>query len=389
MATKEQIKGEIDRMKVILAAGGSGGHIFPCVSLASELERSGVRQIFFVSSKRRLDVNLLKDVTHPRFFLSVNPMPRKFTLKRTVVFALKCIWDLVMSFLIILKVRPNVVVGFGGYSSGTISLVAKLMFVPLVIHEQNVVPGRANVILSRFADKIALSFKLGALYFGKYEKKTVLTGNPIRVDMLTNDRKASAERLGISPDKDTVLVMGGSQGSGFLNKMLLDVAGDVSEKKDNTVQFIHITGQSPDHETVKNSYLERNIPGKVISFMERIDDAYAVSDVVVSRSGAAAIFELAYYGKPMILVPYPNPKNSQRSNAVFFASSGAAVCREEKDLSCEQLGRDILGILENKEKRAFMREAALKLAFPDSGKVLAEEVISSGSKKRKGIIANA
>lgn len=378
MKKGHKVNKEISAMRVILAAGGSGGHIFPCVSLAAELEKSGVRQISIVSSRRRLDMNLLKDVKYRCIFLSVNPMPLTFSVKKPVVFVFKCIGDLVMSFLIILKTRPHVVVGFGGYSSGTISLIAKLMMVPLVIHEQNVVPGRANIILSAFADKIALSFSSSARYFGRFQKKTVVTGNPIRMDMLTNDRKTSAARLGISENKDTILIMGGSQGAGFLNRVLLDVARYIKDKKGDSIQFVHITGQGPDHQKVESFYRENGIPGKVFSFMERIDDAYSVSDLVVSRSGAAAMFELAYYGKPMILIPYPNPKNSQFANAVFFASSGGAICREEKDLSRDELCRDILGILEHREKRIEMREAALKLAFPEAGKVLAEEVISCG-----------
>jgi UDP-N-acetylglucosamine--N-acetylmuramyl-(pentapeptide) pyrophosphoryl-undecaprenol N-acetylglucosamine transferase len=373
---------DVSRMKIILAAGGSGGHIFPCVSLASELEKAGVGRIFFVSSRRRLDMNLLKDIPYPRSFLSVNPMPMTFSVKGAIVFAFKCLWDIIRSIWITLKIRPDVVVGFGGYSSGTISLVAKIMGAPLVIHEQNMVPGRANMILGRIADKIALSFPLSASHFGKHSKKTVFTGNPIRLDVLESDRKAAARRMEISPDRDTVLVMGGSQGSSFLNKILLEVALDIRNQKGDSVQFVHITGKNADFEISEKFFLENKIPGKVFSFLERIDDAYSVSDIAVSRSGAAAIFELAYYGKPMILVPYPNPKNNQRSNAVFFASSGAAVLREEKDLSRETLTRDILEVLGDREKRSRMSEAALKMAFPGAGKALASQVIGS-AKRRK------
>gem|GEM_PF-248395 len=373
---------DVKRMKVILAAGGSGGHIFPCVSLASELEKAGVGHIFFVSSRRRLDMNLLKDIPYPRFFLSVNPMPMAFSVKGAVVFVFKCLWDTMRSVWITLKIRPDVVVGFGGYSSGTISLVAKIIGVPLVIHEQNMLPGRANMILSGIADKIALSFPSSSAHFGKHSQKTVFTGNPIRLDMLENDREGAARRMGISADKDTVLVMGGSQGSSFLNKILLEVALDIRNQKGDSVQFVHITGKNEYFEISQRFFLENKIPGKVFSFLERIDDAYSVSDIAVSRSGAAAIFELAYYGKPMILVPYPNPKNNQRSNAVFFASSGAAILREEKDLSRETLTRDILEILGDREKRSGMRKAALKLAFPESGKALAGQVIGSAERRK-------
>lgn len=363
------------QLKVLLSAGGSGGHIFPCVSLASELEKEGVRNIFFVSSRRRLDKSILKDLTFPRFFLSVNPMPRSFSPKSILVFIFKCLCDLVTAFFIILKTRPDVVVGFGGYSSGAVSLMAKFCGIKLVIHEQNILPGRANVILSRFADLIALSFASSSRYFGKYAKKTVFTGNPIRPRIKINDRRAAAERLGVSPEIDTVLVMGGSQGSSFLNHIMLGVFLDLQSNKSRAIQFIHITGQGDDFSVVEGFFNENALAGKVFSFLESIDDAYSASDLVVSRSGAAAIFELAFYGKPMILIPYPNPKNNQNENAAFFRDAGAAILREEKKLSREDLVKDIRSILENEEQRVRMRAASLKLAFPESGKVLAGQVL--------------
>ena len=146
-------------MRVILAAGGSGGHIFPSVSLAAELEKMEVEDIYFVSSKRRLDKNILINTKYPCYFLSVNPMPRSLNPFRIIAFAAKLVIDAVMSLYIILKVRPDVVVGFGGYSSGAIVSVSKLFRIPIIIHEQNFSPGRANVLLSRLADKLAVSFK--------------------------------------------------------------------------------------------------------------------------------------------------------------------------------------------------------------------------------------
>jgi UDP-N-acetylglucosamine--N-acetylmuramyl-(pentapeptide) pyrophosphoryl-undecaprenol N-acetylglucosamine transferase len=365
---------EKKQTRIMLAAGGSGGHIFPAVSLASELRKAGVGGIFFVSSKRRLDRNLLEGTGYPCFFLSINPMPLSFSPIKGIVFIFKALGDIIRSFFVILRVKPHAVVGFGGYSSGTIALVSKLFGVPLLIHEQNFVPGRANIILSRIADKIAVSFDGTAEYFKHGRDKSVFTGNPLRVEMLTNDRERSAAKLGISGDKKTVLVMGGSQGSSFLNRTLSDVAISIKQKKGDDVQFIHLTGKK-DHDKVKDMYRANHIPGGVFSFLERIDDAYASSDLAITRSGAAAVFELAYYAKPMILVPYPNPKNNQRSNAVYFSRFAAALYREERDLTTESLTRDILGLLDSREKMDKMSESARKLAFPEAGKVLAQEVI--------------
>ena len=366
-------------MKVILAAGGSGGHIFPSVALAGELEKKGVEEIFFVSSKRRLDTNILKDCKYSCFFLSVNPMPLKFRPIRMLTFIFNLLCDGIRSAGLVFKIRPDVVVGFGGYSSGAIVLVSKLCGIPVIIHEQNYFPGRANKILGKIADKIAISFYESEKYLSDKKGRVVHTGNPLRLDILTNNRATSALRLGLAPEKTTIFIMGGSQGSSFLNRTASRAVLNVKEKYPDTVQIVHITG-SKDHETIREFYDDNDVINKTVSFMERIDDAYAVSDIVVSRSGAAAVFELAYYGKAMILVPYPNPKNNQRSNAVYFEEKGAAVYKEESEISEDMLAREILDLLEDPDKRTSIGKRAGKLALPDAGKSLAEEVIRLGNK---------
>ncbi len=366
-------------MRVILAAGGSGGHIFPSLALARELEKAGCEDIRFVSSKRNLDRNLLSGVEGRCFFLSVNPMPLRFHPWKILVFACKLVQDVFVSAGILFKYRPSVVVGFGGYSSGAITALAGLFRIPVIIHEQNLVPGRANKILAGLASKIAVSFKGTEKFFPGAENKVVFTGNPLRMEMLSNDRKRSSENLGVAPDKKTVLIMGGSQGSTFLNSMASKGALHINEETRGDVQFIHLTGVK-DYEEVKRFYSDNNIPGKVFSFIERIDDAYAASDVAISRSGAAAVFELAYYAKPMILVPYPHQKNNQRSNAIYFAENGGAVYKEEKGLSLDELSGEVLKILADDGYRQNLSTSARELSCPDAGKRLAEEVINLGEK---------
>ncbi len=361
-------------MRVILAAGGSGGHIFPSVALASELKKVGVREIFFISSKRQLDRNILAGSKHRCFFLSVNPMPLNLDPVRAAIFVSKLFLDTARSLYLIIKLRPDVVVGFGGYSSGAIVGVARMFRIPVLIHEQNLLPGRANRILSRLADRVAVSFKDSARYFPRAAGKIVYSGNPLRLDMLSNDRVRSAQRLGVSPEKLTVLIMGGSQGSSFLNRTVSEVARHIKEEKGDAIQFIHLAGKK-DYEHVKRFYEENKIPGKVFSFLERIDDAYAASDLAISRSGAAAVFELAFYARAMILVPYPNPKNNQRSNAMYFSQAGAAVYKEENDLSREDLAGEVLGILTDGPRRERISRAARELSVPGAGKILAEEIV--------------
>lgn len=368
-------------MRIMLAAGGSGGHIFPSVALASELEKLGEKDIYFVSSKRRLDKNILSGVKHPAFFLSANPMPLNANPLRMIVFAVKFLIDAFISLGLVLRVRPSVVVGFGGYSSGAITVAAKVLGVPVLIHEQNLLPGRANRLLSRIADRVAVSFEETEKHIPHVAGKIIYSGNPLRLDMLSNDRVKSAQRLGLSPDKPTVLVMGGSQGSSFLNRTASEAARYIKEEKGSSVQFIHLTGRL-NYDKVKSFYEENNIPGKVFAFLDRIDDVYAISDVAISRAGAAATFELAFYAKAMILVPYPNPKNNQRFNAMYFSRAGAAVYREEKSLTRDDLASEVLSILNDSEKRNSLSSAASKLSVPLAGKILAREVIKLGNKKK-------
>ncbi len=368
-------------MKVILAAGGSGGHIFPSIALASELEKTGVRDIFFVSSKRGLDRKILDKSKHPAFFLSVNPMPFGFRPIRWLVFTFKFILDTVVSTFLLFKIKPDVVVGFGGYSSGAIVKCAGRLHIPVLIHEQNFLPGRANSMLSRKADRVAVSFEETAECFPDARGTVVFTGNPIRLELLSNDKREAARYLGLSPDRQTVLVMGGSQGSTSLNTVASKAACLMNERQPGEFQFIHLTG-SRDFENITRSYSENSVPAKVFSFLDRIDHAYSLCDLAISRSGAAAIFELAFYSKPMILVPYPSSRNNQRSNAVYFSQKEAALHKEERDLSADGLAEDVIKILTDREKWRNMYEAATGLANPGAGQKLAAEVVKLAESRK-------
>ena len=367
-------------MKVILAAGGSGGHIFPSLALAAELKKKGA-EVIFVSSKRRLDMSLLEPSGYRCFFLSVNPMPRKPHPVKLAVFFFKLVSDVFASARIILKEKPHVVVGFGGYSSGTISLCAKLFLTPLVIHEQNYFPGRANVILSGMADRVTLSFEDTEKYFPKAKGRMAWTGNPLRTEKLSRDREKARERMGLASGGTTVLVMGGSQGAAFLNRAASEAVRRVAEKRKG-VRVVHLTGKA-DYESTLRFYEDSGMEARVFSFLDRMEDAYAVSDIAISRSGASAVFELAYYGMPMILVPYPNPKNNQWTNAKFFAERGAAVFKDEKELTSDTLARELEGMISGGAATDLMSKTALSLAVPDAASRLAEEVVKLAAKNKR------
>jgi UDP-N-acetylglucosamine--N-acetylmuramyl-(pentapeptide) pyrophosphoryl-undecaprenol N-acetylglucosamine transferase len=360
-------------MKVVIAAGGSGGHIFPAVATASELKKTGIDDICFISSKRRIDKRIMKGIQYRAFFLSVNPMPFGANVFKWIVFFVKLAADVCVSLCLLVRLRPSVVVGFGGYSAGTVVRCAALIGIPVIVHEQNLYPGRANKMVSNVADGIAVSFRETAEYFADVREKVVLTGNPIRLGMLSKDKAEALRFLGLSCDLKTVLIMGGSQGSTFLNSIASQAAEKFSQEYEH-IQFIHLTGKA-DQEDVEKFYKERGVKAKVYAFVDRIDMVYAACDMAISRSGAAAIFELAYYARPMILVPYPNPRNSQRTNAMSFSQAGAAVYMEENDLTVDILADEIEKILMDSGKYQKMSENASRLARIDAGKKLAENIV--------------
>lgn len=367
-------------MKVILAAGGSGGHIFPSLALADELKKSGV-EVLFVSSKRRLDMSLLGPSGHKCYFLSINPMPYRKDPLKYAVFFFKLLGDVISSARIVFKESPDAVLGFGGYSSGTISLCAKIFGAPLVIHEQNYFPGRANIILSGWADLVAVSFKDTEKFLPKAKDRTVWTGNPLRRERLSADPVQAAQRLGIDKSGATLLVMGGSQGATFLNSTVSEAVKRMGQKNKD-VRVIHLTGKA-DYESTAKFYEDNGVRAKVFSFLDRMEDAYAVADMAISRAGASAVFELACCAKPMVLVPYPNPKNNQRTNAKFFADNGAALYKEEKDLTADGLAAELDAILSDGAAMKRMSESARSLAVPDAAKRLAEAVVGLVEKRQK------
>lgn len=357
-------------MKVLIASGGSGGHIFPAVSLAKELEENGV-EIIFVASKRRLDRSLLGEAPFRKIFLSANPMPYGFGWG-ALIFLPKLAMDAATALCILIKEKPDAVVGFGGYTSGAVLLLAAMLQIKTLIHEQNAVPGRTNALLDRFVDTVAVSFRETKKDFGN--KNTVFTGNPLRAESLAECREKAIEGFGLDRKKTTVLVMGGSQGAKSLNDLVYRALNLLPEEKKRKLQLLHIAG-ADNADGIRASYEKSGIAGRVFGFVRNINEAYSACDLAISRAGAAAIFELAAFQKPMVLIPYPSRKNNQRFNAIFFAERKAAIYRDEKKLSDTELKDLITGLMDDPEKRAILSENAGKLSITDGARRLKEIIL--------------
>lgn len=356
-------------MRVLIAAGGSGGHIFPAVALTRELMRDGCK-ILFVASRRRLDKNILRWETFKIFYLSVNPMPHRFGTT-CILFIIKGIIDFFCAAYLLIYFRPDVVVGFGGYTAGVIVFLASIFGIKTVIHEQNVVPGKTNRFLDRFVNKVTVSFEPTKKYFKN--KHIILTGNPIRKESLVNTKPLCFRKLNLSDRKFTILIIGGSQGAVSLNSLVKKTISLLENGHKRGIQIIHITG--PRSYAEMKRFYEGEIFGHcVYDFIEDINDAYSACDMVISRSGAAVISELAVFGKPVILIPYPSSKNNQRFNAIYFAERKAAIYCDEMQTKPQWLKNMIIELVSNVEKRTELSNNIKKMSHTDGARRLKNEI---------------
>ena len=362
-------------MRVLIACGGSGGHIFPAMALAQSLKtKDKAVDIMLVGSNKALDKRIFEKEGFNYSLLSANKLPYRPSLS-TLIFFVKFLFDILRSFVILIKFKPNTVVGFGGYVAAPVIFTAYILRIPRIIHEQNVVPGRANTALFRFADRIAVSFEETKKYLGPFSYKAVFTGNPIRAALLKDDKAGNMKKIGLDPGKFTILVIGGSQGAHNLNKTFLKALSQIDSAMRSSLQVIHITGTT-DYGWASEEYKNLALENRVYSFMDSIEEAYSVSDLVVTRSGASAIFEIAYFGKPMILIPYPFAMSHQVENARVFSGKGAAIQIDEKDLSPDLVRDRIMSLLKDRGSLDRMALSAKGLSMPDSSYALAEEILS-------------
>lgn len=359
------------KIGILLAASGSGGHIFPAIALAEELERRIDVEIIFAASNRALDKKILSGSKHEKVYFSINPMPYRASF-RVFAFIVKLVYDWFLALYILVRKRPRIVVGFGGYTSGTVVFTAVLLGIKTVIHEQNAAPGRANKILDGLVTAVAVSFASSKKYFRN--QNVLFTGNPIRRSVMSVKRAEAFNSLGLDKNKFTIAVIGGSQGAHNMNMVVSDAIISLEGNHLNRFQVIHITGPK-DTDEVSDKYMDGNIRAKTFAFMENIQDAYNVCDLAISRAGSAAIFELAYFAKPMILMPYPSKKNSQRLNAEYFASRGAAICKEEETTKSADLRVVLDDLMSDNNRLKELSTNAKELSQPEAAALLAEEVM--------------
>ena len=315
-------------MRVAIAAGGTGGHFYPGLAAAKELQRLG-HEVFFLVRTDDFVVPLLE-----RERIAFRTIPAAGFKRRlsagTLVSFVKLAAGLGKSLWVTARERPDALLAMGGYLSVPPALAARLFKVPVVLHEQNAVPGWANRVLARLAARVAISFDASRPHF---RGETVLTGNPVRPEFASlPEPRAAREQFGLRPDKTTLLVFGGSLGAKGVNGLVVEALRKM-ESGGRQVQVIHVTGGA-DIERTRGLYEGLRLERWIAPYCHEMPAAYAASDFVISRAGASTVSELMAVKKPALLIPYPfATEGHQTANARVLADMGAAEVREEKDLT--------------------------------------------------------
>ncbi|MFA7073983.1 MAG: undecaprenyldiphospho-muramoylpentapeptide beta-N-acetylglucosaminyltransferase [Endomicrobiaceae bacterium] len=318
---------------IMIVVSGTGGHVYPGIALACELKQSGFEPVFVVNNNSNaVSVKIVKHSGFKYEILNFAAPSRKISLD-LVLFPFLFIKSLFMSFRLIGRISPQVVIGMGAYLSFPVLLAAKIKHVPSLIHEQNSFPGLANRILSVIVDKVAVSFTESLRFFNK--SKTVFTSNPVRKDIFNISRTEACKKLNLENKTFTVFVFGGSLGASKLNNIMFNVADKLYNKYGNKIQFIHILG-SKDFTSINEKYKKIQYKKYVAEYMDEIGKAYASSDILVCRAGAGTVKEVEMYGLPAIFIPYPYATdNHQYFNAKSIEKKGVREVVEEKNITEE------------------------------------------------------
>lgn len=355
--------------RVVIACGGTGGHLFPGLAVAEELKSRG-HELLLIVSEKAIDSLALKG--HPDFRYEKLPsvgMPSP--LSPAFLRFLRRTWEsLGHCRALYRRYRPSVVLGMGGFTSTAPLLAGRMQKLPTLIHESNAIPGRANALAARFVTRVLLGFADCQDRFPG--RDCAVTGTPVRKDLGQRIPRAEAlARLRLAEDAPTLLVMGGSQGASGINRALFKAA---SLLKASRVQIIHLTGDRDDRLAAAN-YQREGIPHYVAPFHHSMEELYSAADLVVSRAGAASLSELSHFGLPSILIPYPFAADDhQTANARIFAEAGAAEIQVESEIVPETFAAQAGNLLNDLNRREAMSRAASAILPDDAAANVANEV---------------
>ncbi|KAA9007599.1 undecaprenyldiphospho-muramoylpentapeptide beta-N-acetylglucosaminyltransferase [Paenibacillus spiritus] len=371
-------------MRVVLSGGGTGGHIYPAVAVARQMEAEEENPAFlYIGGTRGLESKLVPQENLPFKSIDITGFRRKLSMDnvKTVMRFLKGVKE---SKAMLREFKPDVVVGTGGYVCGPVVYAASRLGIPTLIHEQNAIPGLTNKFLSRYADTVAVSFEGTESSFSG-AKRVIYTGNPRATTVAAANARRGYATLGIPENSTVVLVIGGSRGAKAINEAMIDMAPLVM--KSEGVHYIYVTGEGYYEETRKTLRAKLgSLPNHlhVLPYIHNMPEVLACTTLIVNRAGASFLAEITALGIPSVLIPSPNVTNNhQEANARQLEKEGASVVILEKDLTGSVLHEAVAGIVGSEERRRSMSEASKRLGKRDSAAVVTAELRRLAAKGRK------
>ncbi|MDP3681116.1 MAG: undecaprenyldiphospho-muramoylpentapeptide beta-N-acetylglucosaminyltransferase [Flavobacterium sp.] len=354
--------------KFILSGGGTGGHIYPAIAIANELKaRFPEAEFLFVGAKDKMEMQKVAQAGYNIKGLWISGLQRRLTFDNAL-FPIKLLSSLLKSRTIIKQFKPDVVIGTGGFASGPLLQAAAIAGIPTVIQEQNSFPGITNKLLSKKANKICVAYENLERFFPK--EKMILTGNPVRQDLIdiVSKREEAIQYFNLDSNKKTLLVLGGSLGARRVNQL---IEKELPNMLSQNVQVIWQCGKLYLEDYKK--YNSANV--QVVAFIERMDLVYAAADVVISRAGASSVSELCIVGKPVIFIPSPNvAEDHQTKNAQAIVDKKGALMLKESELE-SQFSLVFEVLLKDQGKQNQLSENIKLLAMPEATKQIVDEIV--------------
>jgi UDP-N-acetylglucosamine--N-acetylmuramyl-(pentapeptide) pyrophosphoryl-undecaprenol N-acetylglucosamine transferase len=372
-------------MKILFTGGGTGGHIFPLVSIVREIRRiypkkpasqqGGDLEFYYLGPKDDFGLILLSQEDFVIKTIVSGKIRRYFSFKNFIDIIFKIPLGIIQSFFLLLTIKPDLIFSKGGSGSIAVTYSARFLRIPVLLHESDVVPGLSNQTTAKWAKKIFISFPKTE-YFDP--ERTTLTGNPIRKEILDGDKNVAAEMFNLTLSKPVLLIMGGSQGAEAINDFVLRIINDLLKD----YEIIHITGRenvkqiTAEAQVVEEKDLDKYYHPFGFLDEEKIKHAYKAADMIISRSGSGSIFEIAAVGKPSILIPLASAAgNHQSKNASAYAETGAALVFEQENLTPNFFIDNLKLLFLHPEKLESMKQAALGFAKPLAARAIAREIL--------------
>lgn len=351
-------------VSIVIAGGGTGGHLVPGLAVAEETRRRlPESRVVFMGTGRPVEQHMIPKAGFELRTVDAPRMPGRFY--QWPFFPFKLWRSIGRAKAALREIKPGVVIGLGGYGSVPVVLAAKKLGIPIVLMEQNSIPGRANRFLSRYAREVYAQFESSRAYFRDPRSAYVL-GNPLRAGIASGSRERAVKLFALDPGRRTLLVLGGSQGARTINESVCGALAELGRM--TSFQVIHQTGAA-DYENALARHRESGARGFVSAFIDEMPEALAAADLVLTRSGATTLAELAVAGKPSILVPYPfAAEDHQRVNAQAFVDAGASVMVRNSNLTSFEVARLVKELLFDDKPLVRMADAARTLARPDAAR---------------------